>query len=60
MRGTCVTKITHRCVLSAGEEVMEEVEVERTAGGGADLLMECDEEEKEGGHDEGEEFKQTC
>lgn len=69
MLGTRVTKITYRCVLSAGEEVMEEVE--RTAG--ADLLMECDEEEQkvwppsperdkeeEEGHDEGEEFKQTC
>lgn len=56
--------------LSAGEDVMEVVE--STAGGGADLLMECDEEEQdvwpqspereeeEEGHDEGDKLKQTC
>lgn len=66
--------LSERCVLSAGGEVMEEVE--RTAAGGAHLLMECDEEEQEvwpqsperdeeeeeeeeEGRDEGE-FKQTC
>ncbi len=52
---------------SAGEALMEEVVVESAAAEGADLLMECDEEEQEvwppsprideaeqGKHDEGE------